>query len=128
MKKILITGGAGFIGSHIAERLIQRGDFVIVVDNLNDYYDPKLKLDNIRILNETNANSVSDLFKFAHIDICDKQSLEELFQKYNFEVVCHMAARAGVRHSFSIPQKYIETNGMMIIFYYYLLKFSYRNH
>ncbi len=101
---ILVTGGAGFIGSHVAEKLVNLGHKVVVVDNLNLYYSPKLKLQNIRtLLNKEN-------FVFKYGDIVDKAFLNKLFAKYEIEAVIHLAARAGVRHSILKPLWYKETN------------------
>lgn len=102
--KILITGGAGFIGSHLAEKLVKLGHKVIVVDNLNLYYSPKLKLENIKaLLGKEN-------FVFEYGDIVDKEFLNQVFLKHQVEAVVHLAARAGVRHSIFKPLWYKETN------------------
>jgi len=101
---VLLTGGAGFIGSHTAEFLLKRGDEVVVVDEVNNYYDPAIKQENLDILKKYEKCA------FHHRDICDKQYLKELFEKENFDVVCHLAARAGVRPSIEDPFIYVHSN------------------
>ncbi|MCK5357562.1 MAG: SDR family NAD(P)-dependent oxidoreductase, partial [Elusimicrobiales bacterium] len=104
-KTILITGGAGFIGYHIARILLERGDRVIVVDNFNDYYDPKLK--------ESRAGELSKDYKdvqIVRVDIADYQPLEEIFKNNKIDKVCHLAAQAGVRYSLEHPFIYERTN------------------
>jgi UDP-glucuronate 4-epimerase len=102
--KILVTGAAGFIGMHVARQLLERGDEVVGIDNLNDYYDPKLKLARIDVL-KPHAG-----FRFARIDIADSAALGELFAGERFDRVVHLAAQAGVRYSLSHPQAYIQSN------------------
>ncbi len=100
--KILITGGAGFIGSHLGSRLLADGHDVVVLDDFNDYYDPRIKRAN-----------VTDLLKGASIvegDIRDRATVENLFAGNDFTQVVHLAARAGVRPSIKDPELYIETN------------------
>ncbi|MDO8259875.1 MAG: SDR family NAD(P)-dependent oxidoreductase, partial [Candidatus Magasanikbacteria bacterium] len=104
-KKILITGGAGFIGMHVAQELLLRGDRVIIVDNFNDYYDPTLK--------EARANFLKENFdevEIYKIDITDYAAMEKLFKIKKFDKVCHLAAQAGVRYSLENPFAYLETN------------------
>jgi UDP-glucuronate 4-epimerase len=102
--KILVTGAAGFIGSMQALRLLERGDEVIGIDNLNDYYDVNLKLARLRLLeNHTN-------FKFIKLDIADRQAMTGLFAKEDFQRVVHLAAQAGVRYSITHPHAYIDSN------------------
>lgn len=103
MKKVLLTGVAGFVGSKTAELLLAQGVEVIGVDNLNSYYDVELK--KIRL---TNIKSSS--FSFFEIDIEDKATLKDLFKKHNFDVVFNLAARAGVRYSIENPNIYMSTN------------------
>lgn len=104
--KILVTGGAGFIGFHITKALLERGDSVVIVDNFNDYYDPKLKYDRI---NQIKRNKNLKVFK---ADISDYNSLEKIFKKYKFNKICHMAAQAGVRYSLKDPFRYEKWNNL----------------
>ncbi len=104
MKKILLTGVAGFIASKTAEFLIQKKYHVIGVDNMNDYYDVRLK--NYRLKNLKK----SDSFTFHKMDIEDRVALQRLFKKYKFEAVINLAARAGVRYSIVNPYVYFTTN------------------
>lgn len=102
--KVLLTGCAGFIGWKVSEKLIDEGHSVIGIDNMNDYYDVKLKewrLDNL--LNKDN-------FVFHKVDIENKDVLEQLFEKYKFDAVINLAARAGVRYSIENPEVYFTTN------------------
>lgn len=101
---ILITGGAGFIGSTLADKLIKENNKVIVIDNFNDYYSPKLKEKNV-FHNLTNLN-----YSLYRNDICDKDAVEKIFEKNNIDCVVHIAARAGVRPSLENPLAYAETN------------------
>ncbi len=103
---ILVTGGAGFIGSHTAERLAARGDTVVVIDELNDSYDPAIKQKNVDEI--TRSPGVS----FVKGDIRDRQGLEKLFGENDFDVVVHLAARAGVRQSLEMPVLYEQVNCM----------------
>lgn len=105
MKNILVTGGAGFIGSHLVDQLISEKEWnVTVVDNFNDFYSPELKRENIR----QHQNNPS--FHLAELDICDAAGLRALFEKSSFDVIVHLAARAGVRPSLENPVAYVETN------------------
>jgi UDP-glucuronate 4-epimerase len=102
--RVLVTGAAGFIGYHVSERLLARGDEVIGIDNLNDYYDPALKqarLDNLLGRNR---------FSFERIDISEHGSVADLFARHKFERVVHLAAQAGVRYSIENPQAYVQSN------------------
>ena len=106
--KILITGGAGFIGSSTAAKLIARGDTVVLVDNFNDYYDPKLKRDRIKhFLKDVKASYT--LYKG---DIRDVKFLEKVFKKEKVEKIIHLAAMAGVRNSLEDPALYVDVNIM----------------
>ena len=102
--KILVTGGAGFIGSHVCEALVNRGDNVVCVDDFNDYYEPKVKENNIKELMK-NSN-----FKLYRADIRYFNSLNGIFEKETFDRVVHLAARAGVRPSIKNPLLYEEVN------------------
>jgi len=106
-KKVLVTGGAGFIGSHVAEFLLERGDDVVIIDEINDYYDTSIKEANLRILQENYGN---DRVMVYRGDICDSELMTNIFQKERPEWVCHMAARAGVRPSIQDPYVYIHSN------------------
>ncbi|WP_019025549.1 NAD-dependent epimerase/dehydratase family protein, partial [Thioalkalivibrio sp. ALJ21] len=106
--KVLITGAAGFIGSHLALRLLERGDTVIGVDDMNDYYDPSLKrarLDRIRALPASRQR-----FVFEHEDIADREAMERVFREHRPERVVNLAAQAGVRYSLENPAAYVDTN------------------
>ena len=104
MSKVLITGGAGFIGAHLAKRLLSQGYQVIIVDNLNSYYDVELKRDRLKIF-------LSGLkFDFYKTDITDKTALEKIFKKHKIDIICHLAAQPGVRHSLIDPWVYGTTN------------------
>lgn len=102
--KILITGAAGFIGMHLAEKLLQTDHTVIGIDNLNEYYDVALKHNRIKRL----ANYKK--FIFHKVDVTDDASIGQLFDKYKFTQVVHLAAQAGVRYSLKNPRVYIESN------------------
>ena len=101
---ILVTGCAGFIGAALTRRLLARGDEVIGVDNLNDYYDPRLKEDRLALL------TCSAKFSFRKLDISDREQVENLFRETSPERVIHLAAQAGVRHSISHPHSYVDAN------------------
>ena len=102
--EILVTGCAGFIGAALARRLLERGDEIIGVDNLNDYYDPGLKQDRLALLADFAK------FSFRKLDISDRNQMDELFREVNPRRVVHLAAQAGVRHSISHPHSYINSN------------------
>jgi UDP-glucuronate 4-epimerase len=118
MKTILVTGAAGFIGYHLCERLLSLGYKVIGIDNINGYYDINLKMAR---LNELGIKTVyehklatgnihSDNFHFYKMNIEDQVQLPILFSKYKFDVVCNLAAQAGVRYSIEEPMVYVESN------------------
>jgi UDP-glucuronate 4-epimerase len=102
--KVLITGVAGFIGMHVAIRLLERGDEVVGVDNINDYYDIKLKHDRMARI------KFYDKFRFIKLDIADRPAMESLFEKEKFQRVINLAAQAGVRYSLINPHAYISSN------------------
>lgn len=107
-KKVLVTGGAGFIGSHVAEDLLARGDDVVIIDEINDYYDVSIKESNLTLLQESYPEE--GRVTIYRGDICDKELMERIFQTEKPKWVCHMAARAGVRPSIEDPFIYIHSN------------------
>ena len=107
-KKVLVTGGAGFVGSSVAEALLARGDDVVIVDEMNDYYDVRMKENNLRRLKELYPQD--GRLAIYRGDICDEQLMHSLFEKEQPRWVCHMAARAGVRPSIQDPYVYIHSN------------------
>ena len=104
MKKILITGAAGFIGSSLGKRLLARGDAVTGLDNINDYYDINLKLARLKQLQGEKG------FQFVKLDVQDRAGMEKLFAEGGFDVVVNLAAQAGVRYSLKNPYSYIDSN------------------
>ncbi len=102
--KILVTGAAGFIGMHASERLLARGDEVVGVDNLNDYYDPTLKEARLARL------APAPNFRFVKMDVADRDGMARLFAEEKFDRVIHLAAQAGVRYSLQNPHAYIDSN------------------
>jgi len=102
--KVLVTGAAGFIGMHTSERLLARGDEVVGLDNLNDYYDPRLKESRLARLSPNPA------FRFVRMDVADRAGMEQLFADEKFDRVIHLAAQAGVRYSLQNPHAYIDSN------------------
>lgn len=106
MSTYLITGGAGFIGSTLVERLLREGNKVVIVDNFNDFYDPELKKENIKPFLE-NPN-----FSVYQVDIRDVRGLSRVFEENKIDVIMHLAAMAGVRPSIENPMLYQDVNGM----------------
>ncbi|SFD86987.1 UDP-glucuronate 4-epimerase [Lentibacillus persicus] len=103
MKKILVTGTAGFIGSHLSKRLLIENHQVIGIDNVNDYYDPQLKENRLKQLNNEN-------FKFVRTDLEDLNTINQTFEQHQPDIVINLAAQAGVRYSLENPHAYINSN------------------
>lgn len=117
--KILVTGTAGFIGFHLAKKLLERGDEVVGLDNINDYYDVNLKFGRLKELGIERAQieekqfTTSTLFpkhKFIKLDLADREGMQKLFKEEKFDAVMHLAAQAGVRYSIENPHSYVESN------------------
>jgi UDP-glucuronate 4-epimerase len=106
-KKVLVTGGAGFIGSHVAECLLERGDDVVIVDEMNDYYDIRIKESNLALLVEKYG---PDRVRVYRGNICNEEFMINVFEETGPQYICHMAARAGVRPSIQDPYIYIQSN------------------
>jgi UDP-glucuronate 4-epimerase len=104
LQTVCVTGAAGFIGFHLSRRLLNLGWAVTGIDNLNDYYDVKLKRDRLQLLN------ASTNFKFHPVDICDHTALEEIYSHEHFDYTVHLAAQAGVRYSLENPRAYTRNN------------------
>ena len=117
-KKVLVTGAAGFIGSHVAYKLFERGDDVIVVDEMNDYYDINVKEHNLVILREkaddiakqTGKKNSNDVLSIYKVDINDQEAMHKIYKQHRPNWVCHLAARAGVRPSINDPLLYVNAN------------------
>lgn len=116
--KVLVTGIAGFIGFHLSQQLLKRGDKVIGIDNLNDYYDPSLKIARLAALGITSLPDQSGTpvvaqhqhLVFYRMDLSDDISIKRLIAQHAFDAVVHLAAQAGVRHSIVAPMQYISSN------------------
>ena len=108
MKKILLTGAAGFIGSNTADALLRRGDAVVGLDNLNDYYDPARKRANLDEVREGAPDASK--FAFCKVDLRDAEGVEEVFAEHDFDGIVHLAAMAGVRASIEDPKLYLDVN------------------
>jgi UDP-glucuronate 4-epimerase len=104
MQKILVTGAAGFIGFHLSQRLLQNGETVVGLDNLNPYYDVTLKEARLSLLEK------NGVFRFIRADIADRKAMAALFEAERFDIVVHLAAQAGVRYSLENPHAYVESN------------------
>ena len=107
-KNILVTGCAGFIGYHVAAKLIKNNYKIIGIDNLNNYYDKNLKLSRLKELRK--ISNKENNYKFFKIDICNSGKLKNLFKKYKFKTILHFAAQAGIRFSLKKPDQYIKSN------------------
>src|SRR5262249_41302764 len=101
---VLVTGAAGFIGFHVAERLLSQGRRVIGLDSVNNYYDPRLKEARLEILRRHSS------FAFANLEINERAAFKSLFELHRFPVVVHLAAQAGVRYSLDHPHAYVDAN------------------
>lgn len=125
--KILVTGTAGFIGHALAKKLLARGDEVVGLDNINDYYDVNLKYGRLKelgievdsdVIPDSNRESTLNFIqstihkrhKFIKLDLADRTGMEKLFEEEKFDAVCHLAAQAGVRYSIENPHAYIDSN------------------
>ncbi|QDF29538.1 NAD-dependent epimerase [Halarcobacter anaerophilus] len=122
--KILVTGTAGFIGSHLSLKLLERGDEVVGLDNINDYYDQNVKYGRLQrggIIQEIEegkeipygkllTSSTNPKYKFIKLNLEDKKAMMQLFEKEKFDAVCNLAAQAGVRYSLTNPDAYIDSN------------------
>ena len=117
--KILVTGTAGFIGFHLAQRLLERGDEVIGIDSINDYYDVNLKYGRLALAGIQRdqirygmpvESSAGSPYTFMQLKLDDREGLMNLFKKHRFDSVCHLAAQAGVRYSLTNPHAYIDSN------------------
>ncbi len=107
--KILVTGNVGFIGFHTAKRLLERGDSVVGVDVVNDYYDPTIKEARLKILEETAGRTGSE-YVFLREDLADLAAVTAAFETHGLDRVIHLAAQAGVRYSLENPHAYVQSN------------------
>ena len=103
-KPFLVTGAAGFLGFHVSRRLLDRGDTVVGLDNVNEYYDVNLKWDRLKILEGYPG------FQFLRIDLQDRAAVDSVLDEHRFETIIHLAAQAGVRYSLTNPHAYVESN------------------
>lgn len=117
--KILVTGAAGFIGSYVVSKLLDHGDEVVGLDNINSYYDVTLKHDRLALLGIEKEkvswykfvlSSSNPLFRFVKMNLEDKQAIQMLFANGNFDIVVNLGAQAGVRYSIENPYSYVESN------------------
>ncbi|WP_137932248.1 NAD-dependent epimerase [Mesorhizobium comanense] len=107
--KVLVTGSAGFIGYHVARRLLERGDEVVGIDSVNDYYDPAIKQARLRLLAEA-SDSTNAGYHFIQGNLADRSVVDGCFGAHAFDRVIHLAAQAGVRYSLENPHAYVESN------------------
>lgn len=120
-KNILVTGAAGFIGSNLVKRLFKdaTGSTIVGIDNMNAYYDVSLKEYRLKDLSNISKQSANNQYNFVRGDIADKKLIDNLFDKYHFDIVVNLAAQAGVRYSIENPDAYIQSN---IIGFYNILE------
>jgi UDP-glucuronate 4-epimerase len=107
--KVLVTGAAGFIGCHVAKRLLERGDEVVGFDNVNAYYDPGIKEGRLQLLGEV-SRKTSARFQFIRANLANQDAVKTCFAEHSFDRVIHLAAQAGVRYSLENPHAYVESN------------------
>ena len=107
MRKVLVTGSAGFIGFHLIQALLKQGCSVVGIDNLNDYYDPQLKYSRLDILTK---NDKAENYQFVIMDLADRTGIEQLFANNQFDIVINLGAQAGVRYSIENPHAYVDSN------------------
>ena len=107
MRKVLVTGSAGFIGFHVIQALLKQGCSVVGIDNLNDYYDPQLKYSRLDILTK---NDKAENYQFVIMDLADRTGIEQLFANNQFDIVINLGAQAGVRYSIENPHAYVDSN------------------
>ncbi|PKP72275.1 MAG: capsular biosynthesis protein CpsI, partial [Alphaproteobacteria bacterium HGW-Alphaproteobacteria-5] len=107
--KILVTGNAGFIGFHVARKLLERGDAVVGFDVVNDYYSPELKEARLKLLDDTAARTGA-AYSFVRANLAGRDAVEGCFAEHKFDRVIHLAAQAGVRYSIENPHAYVESN------------------
>jgi UDP-glucuronate 4-epimerase len=100
--RVLVTGGAGFIGSHLVEKLLATGHEVVILDDFNDFYDPRIK--------HANIEGIAGRVAVHHVDLCDGESVRNVFRREKIDAIAHLAARAGVRPSIQQPRLYYDTN------------------
>jgi len=100
--RVLVTGGAGFIGSHLVEKLLASGHEVLILDDFNDFYDPQIK--------HANIDGFAGHVAVHHVDLCDSESVRNVFRREKIDAIAHLAARAGVRPSIQRPRLYYDTN------------------